>query len=164
MCFRGNIRIMSAGRPRKVRFNCWKMADMLLPRTSSSSSPPPPPPPPLGATALREPWPPVLFASTGLYPELSFSILQSPTSSYFRQEILNPDQKFDLVLAGSSEGFGMQDVLMLHGRTDGRTDWLTDWQTQTDRQTDRQTLTAIGFTPSGSVKYVYVVLCVPPKY
>jgi hypothetical protein len=30
---------------------------------------------PLGATALREPWPPVLFASTGLYPELSFSIL-----------------------------------------------------------------------------------------
>jgi hypothetical protein len=37
---------------------------------SSSSS--------LGVTALREPWPPVLFASTGLYPELSFSILQSP--------------------------------------------------------------------------------------
>jgi hypothetical protein len=33
----------------------------------------------LGATALREPWPPVLFASTGLYPELSFSILQSPS-------------------------------------------------------------------------------------
>jgi hypothetical protein len=32
------------------------------------------------ATALREPWPPVLFASTGLYPELSFSILQSPIS------------------------------------------------------------------------------------
>jgi hypothetical protein len=28
-------------------------------------------------TALREPWPPVLFASTGLSPELSFSILQS---------------------------------------------------------------------------------------
>jgi hypothetical protein len=38
---------------------------------SSSSS--------LGATALREPWPPVLFASTNLYPELSFSILQSPS-------------------------------------------------------------------------------------
>jgi hypothetical protein len=38
---------------------------------SSSSSPP------LGATALREPWPPLLFASPGLYPELSFSILQS---------------------------------------------------------------------------------------
>jgi hypothetical protein len=38
---------------------------------SSSSS--------LGATALHEPWPPVLFASTGLYPELSFSILQSPS-------------------------------------------------------------------------------------
>jgi hypothetical protein len=38
--------------------------------TSSSSS--------LGDTALREPWPPVLFASTGLYPELSSSILQSP--------------------------------------------------------------------------------------
>jgi hypothetical protein len=34
---------------------------------------------PLGATALRDPWPPVLFASTGLYPELSFSILQSPS-------------------------------------------------------------------------------------
>ena len=33
----------------------------------------------LGATALRQPWPPVLFASTGLYPELSFSILQSPS-------------------------------------------------------------------------------------
>ena len=33
----------------------------------------------LGATALREPWPPVLFASTALYPELSFSILQSPS-------------------------------------------------------------------------------------
>jgi hypothetical protein len=33
----------------------------------------------LGATALREHWPPVLFASTGLYPELSFSILQSPS-------------------------------------------------------------------------------------
>ena len=33
----------------------------------------------LGATALREPWPPVLFASTGPYPELSFSILQSPS-------------------------------------------------------------------------------------
>jgi hypothetical protein len=33
----------------------------------------------LDATALREPWPPVLFASTGLYPELSFSILQSPS-------------------------------------------------------------------------------------
>ena len=33
----------------------------------------------LGATALCEPWPPVLFASTGLYPELSFSILQSPS-------------------------------------------------------------------------------------
>jgi hypothetical protein len=32
-----------------------------------------------GATALREPWPPVLFASTGLCPELSFSILQSPS-------------------------------------------------------------------------------------
>jgi hypothetical protein len=29
---------------------------------------------PLGSTALREPWPLVLFASTGLYPELSFSI------------------------------------------------------------------------------------------
>ena len=39
--------------------------------TSSSSS--------LGTTALHEPWPPVLFASTGLYPELSFSILQSPS-------------------------------------------------------------------------------------
>ena len=39
---------------------------------SSSSS--------LGATALREPWPPVLFASTGLYPELFFSILQSNLS------------------------------------------------------------------------------------
>jgi hypothetical protein len=33
--------------------------------SSSSSS--------LGATALREPWPPVLFASTGPYPELFFS-------------------------------------------------------------------------------------------
>jgi hypothetical protein len=33
----------------------------------------------LGATALREPWPPVLFVSIGLYPELSFSILQSPS-------------------------------------------------------------------------------------
>jgi hypothetical protein len=33
----------------------------------------------LGATALRESWLPVLFASTGLYPELSFSILQSPS-------------------------------------------------------------------------------------
>ena len=33
----------------------------------------------LGSTALREPWPPVLFASPGLYPELSFSILQSPS-------------------------------------------------------------------------------------
>jgi hypothetical protein len=33
-------------------------------------------PPPLGATALREPWPPVLFASTGPYPELFFSIVQ----------------------------------------------------------------------------------------
>jgi hypothetical protein len=32
-----------------------------------------------GATALRQPWPPVLFASTGLYPELFFSILQSPS-------------------------------------------------------------------------------------
>ena len=39
---------------------------LLLLGLSSSSS--------LGATALREPWPPVLFASTGLYPELSFSI------------------------------------------------------------------------------------------
>jgi hypothetical protein len=28
----------------------------------------------LGATALHEPWPPVLFASTGLYPELFFCI------------------------------------------------------------------------------------------
>jgi hypothetical protein len=33
---------------------------------SSSSS--------LGATALREPWPPVLLASTGLYPDFSFSM------------------------------------------------------------------------------------------
>jgi hypothetical protein len=41
------------------------------PHLASSSS--------LGATALREPWPPVLFASTGLYPELSFSILPSPS-------------------------------------------------------------------------------------
>jgi hypothetical protein len=41
------------------------------PYGSSSSS--------LGATALREPWPPLLFASTRLYPELSFSILQSPS-------------------------------------------------------------------------------------
>jgi hypothetical protein len=40
--------------------------------TSSSSSP-------LGATALRERWLPVLVASTGLYPRLSFSILQSPS-------------------------------------------------------------------------------------
>jgi hypothetical protein len=39
--------------------------------SSSSSS--------LGTTALREPWPPLLFASTGLYPELFFSILQSPS-------------------------------------------------------------------------------------
>jgi hypothetical protein len=37
----------------------------------------------LGATALREPWPPVVFASTGLYPELSFSILQSPYYYYW---------------------------------------------------------------------------------
>jgi hypothetical protein len=36
--------------------------------------------PSLGAAALREPWPPVLFASTGLYPELFFSIFQSPLS------------------------------------------------------------------------------------
>jgi hypothetical protein len=35
--------------------------------------------PSLGATALREPWLPVLFTSTGPYPELSFSILQSPS-------------------------------------------------------------------------------------
>ena len=42
--------------------------------SSSSSSPPL-----LGATALRQPWPPMLFASTGLYPELSFSILQFPS-------------------------------------------------------------------------------------
>jgi hypothetical protein len=41
--------------------------------SSSSSSPP------LGSTARREPWPPMLFASTGLYPEISFSILQSPS-------------------------------------------------------------------------------------
>jgi hypothetical protein len=33
----------------------------------------------LGATALRRSWLPVLFASTSLYPELSFSILQSPS-------------------------------------------------------------------------------------
>jgi hypothetical protein len=39
--------------------------------SSSSSS--------LGATALHEPWSPVLLASTGLYPKLSFSILQSPS-------------------------------------------------------------------------------------
>jgi hypothetical protein len=32
-----------------------------------------------GATALREHWPPMLFVSTGPYPELSFSILQSPS-------------------------------------------------------------------------------------
>jgi hypothetical protein len=37
------------------------------------------PPPPLRCTALHEPWPPVLFASTSLYPRLSFSILQSPS-------------------------------------------------------------------------------------
>jgi hypothetical protein len=44
------------------------MQKMQLENLSSSS---------LGATALREPWPPVLFASTGPYPELFFSILQS---------------------------------------------------------------------------------------
>jgi hypothetical protein len=37
-----------------------------LSSSSSSSS--------LGATALSEPWPSVLFASTGLYPELFFFI------------------------------------------------------------------------------------------
>jgi hypothetical protein len=42
------------------------MTSLLHVSSSSSSS--------LGATALREPWLPVLFASTGLYPELSFSI------------------------------------------------------------------------------------------
>jgi hypothetical protein len=35
--------------------------------------------PPPGSTALREPWPPVLFASTSLYLGLCFSILQSPS-------------------------------------------------------------------------------------
>jgi hypothetical protein len=38
-----------------------------------------PPPPPLGSTALHEPWPPVLFVSTRLYPGLFLSILQSPS-------------------------------------------------------------------------------------
>jgi hypothetical protein len=53
----------------------------VISNTSSSSS--------LGATALREPWPPVLFASTGLYPELSFSILLiSNTYEYKKREIL----------------------------------------------------------------------------
>ena len=37
------------------------------------------PPPPPGSTALREPWPPMLFASISLYLGLSFSILQSPS-------------------------------------------------------------------------------------
>jgi hypothetical protein len=52
---------------------CISAEGMSSSSSSSSSSSPP-----LGATALREPWPPVLFASTGPYPELSFSILQSP--------------------------------------------------------------------------------------
>jgi hypothetical protein len=42
----------------------------LVASSSSSSS--------LGTTALRQSWPPVLLASTGLYPEISFSTLQSP--------------------------------------------------------------------------------------
>ena len=50
----------------------WTLHSLLCYSSSSSSSSSS-----LGATALREPWPPVLFASTGLYPELSFSILQS---------------------------------------------------------------------------------------
>jgi hypothetical protein len=47
---------------------CFPPADTL--NTPSSS----PPPPPLGAIAVHEPWPSVLFASTGLYPELSDSL------------------------------------------------------------------------------------------
>ena len=54
----------SCPRGQMVRACSW-------PHTSMSSS--------LGATTLREPWPPVLFAPTGLYPELSFSILQIPS-------------------------------------------------------------------------------------
>jgi hypothetical protein len=34
-----------------------------------------------GATALREPWPPVLFASTGLHPSIPISRRSSWTSS-----------------------------------------------------------------------------------
>ena len=48
-----------------------EIGELCIENLPSSSS--------LGATALREPWPPVLFASTGLYPELSFSILQFPS-------------------------------------------------------------------------------------
>ena len=39
----------------------------------------PDPPPPSGSAALREPWPPVQFASTSLYLGLSLSILLSPS-------------------------------------------------------------------------------------
>jgi hypothetical protein len=57
--------------PKKHKKTAVAVKLSSLSSSSSSSS--------HGATALREPWPHVLFASTGLYPELSFSILQSPS-------------------------------------------------------------------------------------
>jgi hypothetical protein len=36
----------------------------------------------LGATTLRGPWPPVLFTSTGLYPELNYRGIKVKLSRY----------------------------------------------------------------------------------
>jgi hypothetical protein len=70
---RGDNRFLGngGGHDDKDGIQCGSMKFLVTGRFQSSSS--------LGAIALHVPWPPVLFASTGLYPELSFSILQSPS-------------------------------------------------------------------------------------
>jgi hypothetical protein len=65
-------RSMTALKGRRTAMRTRRIGNFWMDGSSSLSSS-------LVSTALREPWPPVLFASTGLYPALSFSILQSPS-------------------------------------------------------------------------------------
>jgi hypothetical protein len=62
-------------------FECAKSSSSSPSSSSSSSSSS------SDATVLREPWSSVLFASTGLYPELFSSVLSTALKWKIREEI-----------------------------------------------------------------------------